>query len=382
MIKRTIRYITHWEDWHWFAKYMLIFPAWLWLCIKARSFWFFTPSNPTITFGGFIGETKREIYNQLPPLTYPKSIYISPRMSFHELQSRVTSNNYTFPLVVKPDAGMMGLMFRKIESLEQLRQYHAVMPVDYIVQELISYPIEVSVFYYRYPTETRGHITGFLKKEYLEVIGDGKSNLRQLISNCPRAQFRLKELFSKHQSKLNTIVPAGERFPLSHALNLSRGGRLVNLEHEKDEQLIKVFDDLSHYSKHFYYGRYDIKCASIEDLKRGKNFSILEYNGCGAEPHHIYHNGNSLFEACRVLIEHWNLLFRISQFNHEHVARRWGYLDGLRFARKARKHFRKLKDLDSSFEFKSATSITIANNFSSSPAPGYAWASNNKRPAA
>ena len=27
---------------------------------------------------------------------------------------------------------------------------------------------------------------------------------------------------------------------------------------------------------------------SIEDLKNGKNFSILEFNGCGAEPNHIY----------------------------------------------------------------------------------------------
>jgi len=46
---------------------------------------------------------------------------------------------------------------------------------------------------------------------------------------------------------------------------------------EIDEDLLKVFDDLSHYTDKFYYGRYDIKTTSIEDLKQGKNFLVLEF---------------------------------------------------------------------------------------------------------
>jgi hypothetical protein len=377
MLKKTIRYISHWENWHWFVKYILISPAWFWICLKARSLWFFTSSNPTITFGGFIGESKREIYKQLPLSSYPKSIYISPQVTFLELESAVR-DQFSFPLAVKPDVGMMGLMFRKIESLEQLHQYHAVMPANYIVQDLITYPVEVSVFYYRYPNEAKGHITGFLKKEYLEVIGDGKSDLQKLILNCSRAQFRLKEMFSKHQSKLGMIVPAGERFQLSLALNLSRGGRLVNLEHEKDERLLKVFDDLSHFSKHFYYGRYDIKCASIEDLKRGENFSILEYNGCGAEPHHVYNNGNSFFTACRILIDHWKILHEISAMNYQQGTHRWSYRDGVRFSWKANEYFKKLKALDSTFEFKTEGKMTVMNNLSESARPNYSLAANDR----
>ena len=58
MLRRALYYITHWESWHWFAKYILIAPAWAWFCLRARTLWFFTPSNPAITFGGFAGETK------------------------------------------------------------------------------------------------------------------------------------------------------------------------------------------------------------------------------------------------------------------------------------------------------------------------------------
>ncbi|MEJ0032595.1 MAG: hypothetical protein WDO15_20550 [Bacteroidota bacterium] len=186
--------------------------------------------------------------------------------------------DFDYPIAAKPDVGQMGLMFRKIESHQQLKQYHEAMKVDYIIQEFIDYPLEVSVFYYRLPGEANGHITGFIRKEYLQVIGDGRSTLRNLILNYQRAQFLTAELLSKHQSKLDNILKEDESFILSDALNLSRGGRLVNLNHEIDQQLLSVFDELSHHTN-FYYGRYDIKCSSIEALKQKKNFSILEFNG-------------------------------------------------------------------------------------------------------
>ena len=135
-------------------------------------------------------------------------------------------------------------------------------------------------------------------------------------------------------------------FYLSYALNLSRGGKLVSLAHEKDDRLLKVFDDLSHYAGHFYYGRYDLKCKSIEDLKQGKNFLVLEYNGCGAEPHHIYGNGNTLIEAYRIVLQHWKILYAISKYNVRNGVDYWEFRKGYKFLRNAKKHFRQLKQLD------------------------------------
>lgn len=347
MVRKALYYLTHWEVWHWFIKYIIIGPAWLRLCIKARTPWFFSPSNPTITFGGFLGETKREVYSELPPSSYPKSIFISPKSPYYKLECSVIAAGFRFPFVVKPDVGMMGLMVRKIESFRELRQYHAAMKVDYIVQEYSDYPLEVSVFYYRYPSEKKGRITGFVRKECMKVVGDGKSTLKELILAYPRARFRTKELFGKHRPSLDTIIPEGESFILSDALNLSRGGLLIDLSSKKDEQLLAVFDKLSHYSGKLFYGRYDIKCASIEDLKKGRNFTILEFNGCGGEPHHVYANGNSFSRACRILIDHWNVLYKIS----EQGKRPWGLIEGWKFLRKAQIHFKQLKKLDHSFAF-------------------------------
>jgi hypothetical protein len=210
--------------------------------------------------------------------------------------------------------------------------------------------LEVSVFYYRLPGAEKGTITGFLKKEFLEVVGDGTSTLWDLIRNYPRVSFRLEEMRARHAQRLSDILPAGERFCLSYALNLSRGGKLVSLASEIDERLLKVFDDLSHYNNNFYYGRYDIKCASVEDLKAGKNFSILEYNGCGAEPHHVYGNGNTLVQAWKILLHHWHMLYRIAGENYKRGAKIWTYREGKAFMKGAKEHFQKLKKLDATFE--------------------------------
>lgn len=321
-------------------------PAWLWYCFKSRSFWFFTPSNPTLTFGGFEGESKKEMYDQLPPESYPKTILIGHNLPFDDVVKRVTAKNFAYPFAVKPDVGMMGFMFRTISTREEFRQYHELMPADYLVQELVNYPLELSVFYYRFPNKQKGNITGFIRKDFLSVTGDGKSTLLQLIMNYPRVRFRVEEMKSKHKDRLESVIPDGEIFYLSYALNLSRGGKLISLAHEKDDRLLKVFDDLSHYAGHFYYGRYDVKCQSIEDLKEGKNFLILEYNGCGAEPHHIYGNGNTLIQAYRIVLQHWKVLYAISKYNEQNGVQYWEFRKGYKFLRNAKRHFRQLKQLD------------------------------------
>jgi hypothetical protein len=338
--------LQDWETWHWLAKYIPLIPAWVWFCIRSRSLWFFTSSNPTLTFGGFDGESKKEMYDQLPPGSFPKTLYIAHSLPFEEVLRLAESSDFTWPIAVKPDVGRMGFMFRQIHNAEELRVYHSKMPVDYLIQDFVRYPIEVSVFYYRFPNEKKGTITGFVRKDYLEVKGDGKSTLLELIEAYPRVRFRKEEMHSKHSHRLGDVLPENEVYCLSHALNLSRGGKLVSLEHEKDDRLLKVFDNLSHYAKHFYYGRYDIKCASIEDLKEGKNFTILEYNGSGAEPHHVYGNGLTYFQAVKILLHHWSILFRISRQNNLNGMPYWDFAKGYRQFRKANEHISILKKLD------------------------------------
>ncbi|HUP12651.1 MAG TPA: hypothetical protein VM187_10575, partial [Niastella sp.] len=259
--KRLWHALTHWEQWHYNVKYALLAPVWIWYSIRAWSFYFFAPVNPTLTFGGFEGGPKKEIYDLLPAGTYPKTIYIDPAWGFEKVEKAIAEAGFVFPVAVKPNIGMMGLLFRKVNNRDELALYHQLVSVEYILQELVTYPLEVSVFYYRYPYKQQGTITGFVRKEALEVVGDGTSTLAALMTTFEgRAGYKAEEWKQKHRDRLQDIIPTGVVYKFSWVANLSRGARLVSLEHEKDEKLLQVFDRLSLAAKHLYYGRYDIKC--------------------------------------------------------------------------------------------------------------------------
>ena len=347
MVKKSfLDRISNWEKWPFKILYFPISFVWIWYCIKARSLWFFSSSNPTLTFGGFEGESKKEMYDQLPADTFPQTIYIQNGIPFEEVEKTISDNGFTYPFVVKPDVGMKGILFRKIDDREQLRKYHERMPVEYIVQGLIELPIELSVFYYRHPASERGLISGMIQKELLEVTGDGKSTLWELILKHPRASLRLAEMKHRHEHRLERVLEDGKHFYLSYAGNHNRGARFISLAKEIDDQLLDVFDKLSKYSGQFYYGRYDIKCSSIAELKEGKNYSIIEFNGCGAEPNHIYDNDQTLLQAYAEILKHWKVLYQISKYNHENGTPYWPFFKGYRFLNKARAHFKMLEKFD------------------------------------
>jgi hypothetical protein len=336
----------NWELWNFYVLYSPIGPVWLWYCIRSWSFWYFSSSNPTIAFGGFHGEGKKEMYDQLPPSLVPRTIFIMHDWPFEEVIKKITETGFTFPFIVKPDIGMKGILFRKIDNEEQLVKYHEKVPVEYIVQDLVEMPVEVSVFYYRHPAEQKGTVSGFIHKELLQVKGDGMLTLKQLIEKHPRAKFRVEEMQHRHGHRFDRVLPADEIFYLSYAGNHNRGAHFTNLYKEIDDKLLKVFDELSHYTDKFFYGRYDIKTISIEDLKQGKNFLILEFNGCGAEPNHIYDCNMSIWKAYGVILQHWKVLYRISRYNHKNGTPYWSFKKGWSFLRNANKHFKLLEKYD------------------------------------
>jgi hypothetical protein len=345
-IKQFFKKLTHWELWNFYVLYFPIGPVWFWYCLRSGSFWFFSSSNPTIKFGGFHGEGKKEMYDQLPPDLVPRTIYIMHDWPYEQVKKIIDEAGFTFPFIVKPDVGMKGILFRKIDNEEQLIKYHERIPVEYIVQDLVLMPVEVSVFYYRHPAEQKGTVSGFIHKELLQVKGDGKLNLKQLIEKHPRAKYRMEEMEHRHGHRFTRILPAGEIFYLSYAGNHNRGAHFTNLYNEIDENLLSVFDKLSHYTDKFYYGRYDIKTTSIEDLKQGKNFLILEFNGSGAEPNHIYDCGMSIWKAYGVILQHWKVLYRISRYNHKDGTPYWSFKKGWNYLHEASRHFKMLEKFD------------------------------------
>ena len=88
-MKSVFGRLLHWEHWPFLLFYSPIALVWAWYCLRSRSLWFFSSSNPTLTFGGFEGEGKREMYEQLPPGSYPKTIFLSKSEPFESVLQKV-----------------------------------------------------------------------------------------------------------------------------------------------------------------------------------------------------------------------------------------------------------------------------------------------------
>lgn len=322
--------------------------VWMYYAIKARAFWFFSPVNPTLEFSGFEGETKMEMYDQLPKQYYPKTLYVSHDKNVDQLVGEVTSA-FNYPVIAKPQIGMQGILVRKIKSDQQLKDYHEHIPVDYLIQDFVDLPLEFSVFHIRYPGSTKGKVTGFIQKEYIEVVGDGSSTLLQLIQKHPKAMYREEEMKHLHSENLETIMPAGQKYMLSFTGNHNRGARFINLHKQIDQKLCDVFDKISNEAGQFFYGRYDLKCTSVEDLKEGKNISILEFNGAGAEPNHIYDCGMSYGDALKEVAIHWKDLYEIGKINHSNGVPYWSFMRGKKQLDHSRRFFAMLRKYDSQY---------------------------------
>ena len=308
--------LFNWEYWPFYAVYGPILFYWFWLCLKSRSFFFFNTSNPTIGNGGFMMESKWDIYKLMPDEHYPRTLFFETGSTEALVINVVSRNNFRYPLVGKPDIGMKGMAVKKLENEYDLVEYIKRSKVNFLVQEFVSYQNEVGIFYYRYPNEEKGRISGIVSKEFLTVKGTGFSTLRDLLQQDKRYILQLPELERSYGKKLNRVLSAGEELILVPYGNHVRGAKFVDASHLIDDKLTKTIEEVCGQVPGFYFGRLDIRYNTWEELKEGKNFSIIELNGAGSEPTHIYDPKHSLFFAWKEIIRHWKILWKISAMNH------------------------------------------------------------------
>ena len=316
-LKNTIHKILNWEYWNINVIYFPIYFYWIYLSIKARSLGFFNASNPRIINGGFALESKKEIYDLIPKKYYPDTLFFKAHETLDSIKKAIENTPINFPFIIKPDIGLQGLRVEKINSWESLETYLQKTNYDFLVQECITYPLEIGIFYYRMPNQNKGVITGIVNKEFLIVEGNGLNTVKELIEQNPRFALQLTTLEKKYGDKLNTILPKNKKLNLVPFGNHVRGSKFTDVSHRANKKLTQTINTICLQIPDFHFGRLDIMFKSWEDLEQGKNFSIIELNGAGSEPTHIYDPKHSIFFAWKEIIKHYNILYKISTYNHK-----------------------------------------------------------------
>lgn len=331
-------FIIRLKSWEYWPFGIIQFPViiyFLWLALRARSFLFFSASNPGIVMGGMFGESKYEVLKKVPVQYVPVTILVDPSAGKSKILRLMHGSGLRFPVIFKPDLGERGFMVQRINSEAEVESYLMKMKYPFIIQELIDLPLELGVFYLRFPQWINGKVTSVVMKEMLSVCGDGVSTLSELILKKERAKLRWQVLKETYSAQLGDILKPGEIKELVSIGNHCLGTKFLDGSRLINDQLSAIFDQIGKQIEGFYFGRFDLRCASIEDLYAGK-IKVLELNGCGAEPAHIYDPGFSLLKAIEVLINHWRNIFLIARENSKRGA---SYIN----FKEARMYYRKFK---------------------------------------
>jgi hypothetical protein len=331
-------FIIRLKSWEYWPFGIIQFPViiyFLWLSLRARSFLFFSASNPGIVMGGMFGESKYEVLKKLPVQYRPVTILVNPSAGKNEILWLMKENGLRFPVIFKPDLGERGFMVQRINDEAAVANYLTKMKYPFIIQELVDLPLEFGVFYLRFPQWSKGKVTSIVMKEMLSVCGDGVSTLRALIFKKERARLRWPVLRETYSAQLGDVLNPGEIKELVSIGNHCLGTKFLDGSHLINDRVSATFDQIGKQIEGFYFGRFDLRCESIEDLYAGK-IKVLELNGCGAEPAHIYDPGFSLLKAIGVLIEHWRNIFLIARENSKRGA---SYIN----FKEARMYYKKFK---------------------------------------
>jgi hypothetical protein len=310
--------LLHWEYWPFHLVYAPIYPYWFWLCLKARSLFFFTASNPTIRNGGFLMESKKEIYDLMPVGSYPKTVLVEKaKTPAGHLNELVCQHGLFFPLIAKPDIGLRGIAVKLVQTEEDLTAYHHQSTVDYLLQAYVPSQNEVGIFYCRIPGSKEGQITGVAGKELLTVAGDGVQTISELVAKENRSMLQAASLRQTDPVLLTQVLCDGETKLLVPYGNHSRGAKFVDLSNDVNDELRGTINSLCLQIPGFYFGRLDIRYNNWEELCAGRNFSVIELNGAGSEPAHIYDPRHSIFFGWKEIMRHLNLLYCISRQNKQ-----------------------------------------------------------------
>jgi hypothetical protein len=334
--------LFNWEYWSFGMVYTWIYPVWIFLALRARSFFFFSAANPSIVNGGFLGESKKEIHDIMPPELYPQTMHFPAGTEPSQVLTALQENGFDFPLIGKPDMGGRGRGVKVLKNEQDVLSYAVSAQLDFHIQQFIDFPNEVGIFWYKLPNGQKGRISGIVRKEFLTVTGDGTSTIRELLQQETRSLLQLPSLERMYGNELNTILQKAEKKLLVPYGNHARGAKFLDDSHLADEQLTQTMNAICERVENFYFGRLDIRYEDWEDLKQGKNFSVIEVNGAGAEPTHIYDPRHSLFFAWKEIIRHWIILWKVSRMNHRRGYRYLSVSEGLQMFREDRENSKKL----------------------------------------
>jgi hypothetical protein len=316
--KKPVSFFEFWPGWLFYAPVVVF---WIFNAIRYRSVTLPALANPRIDAGGICGESKNDILNLAGPIAKPWiANYAGMTTCGHNdgndlalAQAAMKSAGLHYPIVVKPDMSCNGVGVRVVRNDSALAAYLAAFPraARLQLQELVNMPGEAGIFYIRHPHEKTGRITSVTLKYPPTVIGDGSRSIRALVAAGPRLDAVSKLLLPKLGTKAERVPALGEAVRLVFVGNHCRGSTFKDGLDIVTPALTAQIDAIAQDVQDLYFSRIDLRYESLDDLRAGKNFKIIEFNGSGSEATNIWDPAMTLVAAYKTQFFHYGQSFKI-----------------------------------------------------------------------
>ena len=193
------------------------------------------------------------------------------------------------------------------------------------LQALVTYEGEAGIFYIRHPGESQGRITSVTLKFAPTVVGDGRLTVRALIAADSRLQAISHVLLPKLGEKAERVPELGETVRLVFVGNHCRGSTFKDGLDIVTPALTARIDEIAQDMPDLYFSRIDLRYESLEALRAGKNFKIIEFNGSGSEATHIWDPQMTIRAAYATQFFHYGEFFKIGARIRERGERPTGW---------------------------------------------------------
>jgi pimeloyl-ACP methyl ester carboxylesterase/membrane protein DedA with SNARE-associated domain len=308
------RRLTRWEFWPWWVIYLPVIVTLAWQALRHRSATLFTLANPGMPAGGFVGEPKGELLEQMPAEAVPKWVSLDAELPNEARLDRVKAfldrPGVDLPIVLKPDKGERGFGVCVAHSLDEIEEYLGRFPFRTLVQERIE-GSEFGVFYVRRPGEESGRVTSIALKVLPRLRGDGISTVEHLILSDQRTVCSAHLFLAAQAGTLLEVPEEGAVIELGALGTHSRGATFLDGNHLRTPELEAAVEKVARTVEGFYFGRFDLRAPSEEHFQRGEGLKVLELNGVTSEEAHMYDPANGFGKAVRTLSAQWRTAFEI-----------------------------------------------------------------------
>ena len=261
-------------------KWLLCVPLvlhWFALAARHRSLTLPSCANPAIPSGGLAGESKLACLALIRP---DHAAWVAPTAMVRpgtDAEAERRRAGLAFPLVAKPDVGWCGYGVRRVDDAAALDAYARAFPREaaFLLQPFITGPMEAGLMYRRQPGAPRGELVAVTLRHAPAVLGDGRRSIAALAAADPRLRGRTLPSAAR-------VPVRGERVGLSTVASLRVGARYEAAPFLITPALAARVDAIARGMGEFHAGRFDVRFASMADLRAGR-FTIIEVNGVGAE---------------------------------------------------------------------------------------------------